>query len=106
MDIPAARSLMETVRQINEIGQRARAGKPGVEDYLRAVTADPMTDWFTELLREKNEELASEQQRADQLARALRAWHEAKQTGTSDESANEAELQLINVLERMGIVNP
>jgi hypothetical protein len=71
MEYPAARSLMETVRQINEIGRRARSGEPQVEDYLRVVASDPTTQWFTELLREKNEELNRERERADQLAREL-----------------------------------
>ncbi len=48
---------MEMVRTINEMSRRARAGEPGVEDYLRAVSADPVTEWFTALLQEKNDEL-------------------------------------------------
>ena len=71
MDSPAARSLMETVRQINEMGRRARAGgEPGVEAYLRIVASDPTTEWFTELLREKSQELATERERADPSWRA------------------------------------
>lgn len=72
MDSPAARSLVETVRQINEMVRRARSGEPSVEDYLRIVSADPVTEWFSGLLREKSEELEQERQRADRLARALR----------------------------------
>lgn len=106
MDNPAAWQLMEMVRKINDIGQRARSGLPGVDDYLRTVTSDPATEWFTELLREKSAELERERQRADQLACALRAWYGAKHEGTPDLSANEAELQLINTLHVMGIIDP
>jgi hypothetical protein len=73
MDIPGAASLLETVRQMNEMARRARSGEPSVEDYLRMVSSDPVTEWFTGLLREKNEELEQERQRGDRLARALRA---------------------------------
>lgn len=105
MDNPAARSLMEAVRQINEIGRRARSGEPSVEDYLRACASDPTTEWFTELLREKNDELGREQQRTDKMTAALRAWYRAKQAEQPEVSANEAELRLINMLHGMGIVN-
>jgi hypothetical protein len=100
MDHPAARSLMETVRKINEMGRRARSGEPQVEDYLRAVTSDPTTEWFTQLLREKNEELRTERERADQLACALRAWYRAR----SDESAAEAESELVKLLDVLEII--
>jgi hypothetical protein len=73
MDIPGAASLLETVRQMNEMARRARSGEPSVEDYLKMVSSDPVTEWFTGLLREKNEELEQERQRGDRLARALRA---------------------------------
>ena len=106
MDNPAAWHLMEMVRKINDIGQRARSGAPDVDDYLRTVTSDPATDWFTELLREKSAELERERQRTDQLACALRVWYRAKQSGTSDLSANEADLQLVNALQVMGIIEP
>ena len=95
---------MEMVRRINEIGQRARSGAESADDYLRAVASDPTTEWFTELLREKNEELTKERERADQLACALRAWYRAKNTG--EQSANEVELQLVNFLHAMEILNP
>jgi hypothetical protein len=72
MDIPGAASLLETVRQMNEMARRARSGEPSVEDYLRMVSSDPVTEWFTGLLREKNEELEQERQRGDRLARELR----------------------------------
>ena len=64
------------------------------------VSADPITEWFSGLLREKSEELEQERQRADRLARALRAWHTA-----ANESTSEADLQLIKVLREMKIVD-
>src|SRR5579862_2375736 len=97
MDNPAARALLETVRQINEIGRRARSGEPAAEDYLRGVASDPVTEWFTGLLREKNEELEGERRRVDQLSCALRAWYTAK-GAMSDGPANEADSQLRNVI--------
>jgi hypothetical protein len=99
MDNPAADALLETVRKIKQMSQRARAGELGVEDYLRAVSSDPVTEWFTGLLREKNEELEKERERSDRLANALRAWRRA-----GGESGSEAELQLLRVLREMGIV--
>jgi hypothetical protein len=106
MENPAAWSLLETVRKINEIGRRARSGEPGVEDYLRMVSADPVTEWFTGLLREKSEALEEERQRADRLARALRAWHAATATRVSANlPASEAESQLITVLREMRIID-
>jgi hypothetical protein len=105
MDNPAVWSLVETVRQLNEMARRARSGEPNVEDYLRIVSSDPVTEWFTGLLREKNEELEQERQRADRLARALRAWHAATAERLSaNVSANEAELQLIDILREMRII--
>jgi hypothetical protein len=104
MDNSAAWSLMETVRQINEIGRRARSGKPGVEEYLRTVASDPTTAWFTELLREKTEELDAERKRADELACVLRAWYERKHTGP-EQSFDEADLHLLKVLGAMKIIN-
>ena len=106
MDNPGARHLMEMVRKINEIGHRARSGPPGADDYLRGVTSDPTTEWFTELLREKNEELTKERERADQLACALRTWYRAKHATPGGPSADEAELQLINLLHEMEILYP
>ena len=97
---------METVRKMNEMGRRARLSDPEVEDYLRAVTSDPTTEWFTELLREKNEELTKERERADQLASALRAWYGTKQAATGEQSADEAESRLVNLLRTMEILNP
>jgi hypothetical protein len=105
MDNPAARSLMETVRQINEIGRRAKSGQPGPEDYLRAVSQDPTTEWFTELLREKNEQLQTERRQSDRLANALRAWHREKAAGTSAEIHEEAELRLFKILQEIGIIH-
>ena len=97
---------MEMVRKVNEIGHRARSGAPGADDYLRSVASDPTTEWFTELLLEKNEELTKERERADRLACALRDWYRAKQARTAEQSADEAESQLINLLRAMEILNP
>ena len=104
MDNPAGRALMEMVRKINDIGHRARSGEPNVEDYLRAVSSDPVTEWFTELLREKGDELEKERQRSERVAGALRAWYRAKDTGESTAATSEAELQLVNALQTMGII--
>ena len=95
---------METVRMINEMGRRARAGEPGVDAYLQQVAADPVTDWFTELLREKSAELEQERQRTEQLAKVLRSWHAARIDGV--ECPTEADVQLIGVLQAMGIIVP
>jgi hypothetical protein len=104
MDSPAARSLVETVRELNEMVRRARSGEPSVEDYLRTVSADPVTEWFTGLLREKSEELEQERQRADRVARALRGWYAAR-GARANPPASEAELQLITVLREIGIID-
>src|SRR5262245_20618088 len=104
MDNPAAKSLMETVLKINEMGRRARSGHREVEDYLRTVTSDPTTEWFTEVLREKNEELIRERERADQLTCALRVWYRSRHATEHEESADEADLQLVNVLHSMEII--
>src|SRR4029450_2382818 len=106
MDNPGAWHLMEMVRKINEIGQRAGSGTPSADDYLRALASDPTTQWFTELLREKNEELTKERERADQLACALRSWYRAKHVTPGEQSADEAELQLVNLLHAMEILKP
>jgi len=104
MDIPQADSLMEMVRTINEMSRRARAGEPGIEDYLRAVSADPVTEWFTSLLREKNEELQTERERSDRLANALRTWRRELDEGESNKFESDAELRLLKVLHSMGII--
>lgn len=72
MDNPAADSVVETVRRLNELTRRARAGEPTVDDYLQALASDPVTEWFTILLRERTEELEKERRRADRLAARLR----------------------------------
>jgi hypothetical protein len=72
MDNPAADSIVETVRKLNEMTRRARSGEPTVDDYLRALASDPVTDWFTVLLRERTEDLEREKRRADRLAARLR----------------------------------
>jgi len=96
---------METVRKINQVAKRAGSDALEVDDYLRAVTSDPMTEWFTELLSEKNKELKREQQRSGELARALRAWYQAKDATEGHESGGEAELELVKVLRDMEILN-
>ena len=101
MDMAAARSLMEMVETINEMSRRARAGEPGVEDYLKAVNQDPVTEWFTALLQEKNQELQTERERADRLTSALRAWRRELDEG---QSSGDAELRLLKVLRGMGII--
>ena len=106
MDNPGARSLMDTVRKINQMAQSARSGESGIEDYLRGVSSDPMTEWFTEILREKNEELEKEKQRTDQLACALRSWYQSRPTRDGEEPPSTAEAQLINILHEMQVVNP
>ena len=106
MDNPAADSLMDIVRKINAISQRARSGEPGIEDYLRAVSSDPVTEWFTGLLREKNEELQSEKERFARLGNALRAWYRATHESGSSEALGEAHSQLVKVLRGMKIIEP
>jgi hypothetical protein len=98
MDNPGMDSLMDTVRRINEVGRRARSGEPQVEDYLRAVGSEPRTEWFTNLLREKNEELLKERDRSDRLANALRTWYR------SNDQASDADVQLIKALRSFGVV--
>jgi len=97
---------METVRKISEIGQRARSGAPSADDYLRALASDPTTEWFSELLREKNEELTKERERADQVASALRAWYRTRYATTGEQSVDEADLRLVDILRAMKILNP
>jgi hypothetical protein len=106
MDNPAARSLMETVQKLNRIGKLAGANKPEVDDYLRGIDSDPLSDWFTELLREKDQELAGQRQQSDRLAVALRDWYAAKAARTAVEPPGEAELRLAQVLHEMKIVEP
>ena len=106
MDTPGADSLMGIVRKINEIGRRARSGEPTAEDYLRIVSSDPTTEWFTDLLREKNDELQMKKERSDRLASALRAWHAETIERISSQAVNQASIQLIDVLREMKIVGP
>ena len=100
--MPGADSLIEMVRKVNEIGRRARSGEPGVEEYLRTMSSDPVTEWFSDLLREKNEELEKEISRSDRVAAALRTWYSSI-GGAS--SARQADLQLIKVLREMEILS-
>src|SRR5262245_36489314 len=106
MDNPAINSLMETVRKINEISQRARSGDPSEEDYLKTVAADPVTEWFTGLLREKNAELQKERDRSDRLSKALWAWYRATRQAQPEGSSSEAEQQLVRVLRDLDIIEP
>jgi hypothetical protein len=105
MDNPGADSLMDNVRKINELAKRARSNKPGVEEYLRSVNSDPVTEWFMELLRDKNDELAKENHRADRLVRALRRWHRAKAAATLETPASQADVQLIAAMRGLGIIH-
>lgn len=93
---------MESVRLLNEMGRRARAGQPEVENYLHSVASDPITGWFTELLREKSAELEHERHRVDQLTSAVRAWHQTRIEGSQCPSG--ADVQLVNVLQALGII--
>ena len=104
MDMPGAQSLMEMVRTINQMSRRARAGEPGLEDYLRAVSADPVTEWFTALLQEKNDELQTERERSDRLASALRAWSREVVEAESNGGQSDTDLRLLKVLRGMGII--
>ncbi len=99
MDMPAVDHLMQTVRKLSEIGQRARSGDPSIDDYLELIKADPTTDWFTDLLRENRAELEKEKLRADQLAATMRAWYRAKQVSSGD-----ADAQFIHALRAMGVI--
>ncbi|GEM_PF-6092877 len=96
MDHPAIDSLMETVRRINQISKLARSGEPSVEDYLRSLGADPVTAWFTDLLREKNDELQKERERSARVTAALRHW---QASGESD-----ADARLVKTLRELGIL--
>jgi hypothetical protein len=93
---------MEIVQQINEMNRRAKSGEPSVEDYLHAVSEEPRTEWFTALLREKNDELRTERERADAVAAALRTWHSAATKEQSKQS--EADVTLLQALRRLGVV--
>ena len=98
MDMPGADFIMESVRKINQMSQRARAGEPGIEEYLQMVSSDPTTQWFTELLREKNDELLKEKDRSARLAHALRAWCQNR------EDDHDADFALIKTLSELGII--
>jgi hypothetical protein len=94
MDHPAIDSLMESVRKINELAKKARSGEPGVEDYVQSLGADPVTAWFTDLLREKNEELKKARERSDRVASALRNW----------QAKSDADANLAKTLRELGIL--
>jgi hypothetical protein len=101
---PAADSLMDTVRKFNEMTRRARAGEPAAEDYLQAVASDPVSEWFTILLREKAEELRTEQARADRLAAVCRRWYADTNRRFSDGRCSAAEVDLVKALRELSIV--
>jgi hypothetical protein len=77
-----------------------------VDAYLRGVNNDPVTVWFTDLLREKSTELEQEKERADRIAGALRAWHRAASGRIVDGSISQADLKLIDFVRDMGINEP
>ena len=101
---PAADSLVEMVRRLNEMTRRARSGEPTIDDYLQAVASDPTTEWFTVLLREKTEELEKERARANRLARAGRKWYCAMGARLSEHTCSEAELDLARALRDLGVI--
>ena len=101
---PAADSIMEAVRKLNEMTRRARSGEPAVDDYLRAVAADPVTEWFTVLLREQTAELEKEKERADQLAGACRRWFSEASSRLSESQCSAAEADLAKVLRELSII--
>jgi len=86
------------------MNRRARSGEPAIDAYLHGVASDPVTEWFTPLLREKTEELEKERVRANRLARAGRQWFSAMGTKLSEESCSEAELELARVLRDLGVI--
>jgi hypothetical protein len=100
MDNPAARNLMDLVRQVNEINRRARSGEPTPDDYLKAVASEPRTEWFMELLHEKSAELEKQTERADRMTRLLRNWYAAK-----PDSVEATDIQLANAIRSMGIIS-
>jgi hypothetical protein len=103
---PAADSIVETVRKLNEMTRRARAGEPAVDDYLRALASDPVTEWFTVLLREKTEQLEKERERTDHLAGACRRWFSEASTRLAENHGSAAEAGLANVLRELSIIEP
>jgi hypothetical protein len=102
MQDPTAQSLLETVRKVNQMARKAQSGEPRIEDYLRAISADPATEWFTGLLREKNEELESERKHSDRLTSALRRW--ARQRNAVGSKQLDADSQLLDFLREDGII--
>lgn len=101
---PAADSLMDTVRKFNEMTRRARSGEPSIDDYLQALASDPVTEWFTGILREKSEDLEKEKARADRLAAACRRWHIDASARISQGQCSAAEADLANVLRDLSII--
>ena len=94
------------VKKLNEMTRRARSGEPTIDDYLQALASDPVTEWFTVLLREKTAELEKEKARADRLARAGRRWLSAMSTKLSDDTCSAAELDLAKALRNLDVVEP
>ena len=101
MQDPATQSLLETVRKINHMARKMRSGEPGIEDYLREITADPATEWFTQLLREKNQELENERKHSDLLVSALKRWARQRKAVGSEAGADS---QLLDFLLETGII--
>jgi hypothetical protein len=106
MDQPGADSLVETVRRLNEMMRKARSGEPTVDDYLQAVASDPVTDWFTVLLREKTEELEKERARLNRLTLAGRHWLGDMGPRLSENACTQAELDLARALRDLGVIEP
>jgi hypothetical protein len=103
MEIPGADSLMETVRLINRIGKANRSAQSNMDEYLDGISLDPITEWFTDLLREKTAELDKERERADRVANALSEWYGASHGRISDGSASEADVKLAEIIRGIGI---
>ena len=80
------------------------AGEPAVDDYLRALASDPVTEWFTVLLREKTEELEKERERADRLTGACRRWFSEVHSRLAENHCGAAEADLANVLRELSII--
>jgi hypothetical protein len=100
MENPAARNLMDMVRQVSEMARKARSGEPTLDDYLKAVASEPRTEWFMEILHEKSAELEKETERADRMTRLLRNWYAAKLS-----AGDAADQQLISAIRSIGVIS-
>jgi hypothetical protein len=101
---PAADSLMDTVRRFNEMTRRARSGEPSVEDYLQTLASDPVAQWFTEVLREKSEDLQKEQARMDRLTAACKRWYTEATPRLSANRGTVAEAELASILRDLSVI--